>query len=120
MANKNTLKSYPIIVAGSAAGNLISAITSIQYLDNVGVQINLTSAGSMTGVFSVQVSADYNTPPNNPGNWITLTTAAVTSGSPALIYFDLNQLSSPYVQLIYTAGSGSGTVNAFITAKAVG
>lgn len=90
-------------------------------MDNIGIQANLTGGGSMSGTFSVQVSADHaqDTEGNETvaGNWITVVTASVTSGAPLLTYFDLNQLSAPWVRLIYTHSSGAGTVNAFITGK---
>ncbi len=114
------------------SGNLISTITNIQHLDNVGLQLNFT--GSPLGSFQVQVSADYaqdfNGAISNPGNWTPLTlsyfngTAFTSSqsiptsvGSP--IYLDLNQLSAPWIRLAYIYGSGSGTLNSFITAKMV-
>lgn len=133
MPRKNTLKSYPIINAGNMTGDLTSSVTSIQFLDNIGLQISWTS--SPVGTFSAQVSADYspggaNNTTANSGHWTTLTltywdgAAQVTSttiptsvGSP--IYLDLSLLSAPYIRLIYTAGSSSGTCTALITAKEV-
>lgn len=135
MANgrKNILPSFNSIVNASMASNITSPVTEIRYLDDIGVQFNFS--GAPVGTFSVQVSADYAVDPFghtvlNPGNWISITltywngtafvsgTSIPTSvGSP--IYIDLQQLSAPYIRLIYTAASGSGTLNAYITAKEV-
>jgi flagellar basal body P-ring protein FlgI len=108
---KNSLVQYQVIKGGDGSGDLTGPSTNIQNLDNIGYQINMT--GTMTGVFSVQVSAD-NT------NWVSLTLnppLSVASGSPTNIYADINQISAPWIRLIYTHTSGSGTVNAFITGK---
>ncbi len=114
------------------ATTITSPVTCIQWLDNIGVQFIFS--GSPIGSFSVQVSASYSQDlegnVTNVGTWspVLLTywngSAAVqglsipsTVGSP--IYVDLNQLSSPWIQVVYTASSGSGTLNSFITAKEV-
>ncbi len=131
---KNTLRLYPIITAGSMTGtaSITSAVTCIQWLDNVGMQFNWTS--SPVGTFQVQVSADYAQDElgnvTNPGNWAAVplsyllagsmtqsATIPTSVGSP--VYLDLNQLSAPWVRAVYTNASSTGTLNAFITAKAL-
>lgn len=103
------------------SGNITSGVTSIQFLDNIGVQFNFT--GTPTGTFQVQVSADYAQDElgnvQNPGNWvpITLTPAPVAAGSSGSVYIDLNELSAPWMRLAYVFTSGTGSLNAFITAK---
>lgn len=109
---------------------ITSAVTCVQWLDNVGMQFNWTS--SPTGTFQVQVSADYAQDETgnvtNAGNWTavplnyllsgTMTTAITVPtsvGSP--VYLDLNQLSAPWVRAVYTNASSTGTLNALITGK---
>jgi hypothetical protein len=104
------------------AGNLTSAVTNIEFLDNIGVQFNFT--GTPTGTFQVQVSADYSQDQQgnvlNAGNWIGLLSVLPTaSGSADSAYVDLNQLSAPWIRAIYTRTSGTGTLNAYIVAKQV-
>jgi len=107
---------------------LTSAVTAIEFLDNIGYQINFT--GSPVGTFSVQISADYDQDQNgnviNAGQWITVpvqqngtsyTLIPTSLGSP--MFLDLNQLSAPFIRLIYTKTSGTGTVNAFVCGKMV-
>jgi hypothetical protein len=127
---KNTLLKYQSVTNGNMATNIISAVTSLQYLDNSGIQFNFS--GSPVGTFQVQVSADYAQDSygnvTNPGNWapiiltyllsgvVTQSTSIPTSvGSP--VYVDVNQTSSPYIRAVYNAVSGSGTLNVFLTAK---
>jgi hypothetical protein len=119
---KTSITRFQVISNGSAAGNLTSAITNIETLDNIGYQINIT--GSPSGTFYPQVSADYAQDNNgnvlNAGNWVSLTLSpslTVASGSPNVLYADLNQLSAPWLRLVFVQTGGTGTVNAFITAK---
>lgn len=118
MSRKNNLLKFQNITNGDMSqATLTSAVTEIQFLDNIGIQANFT--GSPVGVFAVQVSADYardlSGVVQNPGNWITISSGTAVDGSP--IYFDINQTSAPYIRLLYTRTSGSGTLNSFITAK---
>lgn len=124
MARKNNLLKFQTITAGNmASATLTSAVTNIQWLDNIGYQFNFS--GSPVGTFAIQVSADYAQDDSgnvtNAGNWIavSLPTPAVASGSAGSLYIDLNQLSAPWIRAVYTKTSGTGTLNAFITAKQI-
>lgn len=104
-----------------SAASVTSAVTNIQFLDNIGYQFNFT--GTPTGTFVIQVSADYAQDNQgnvtNVGNWIPIsfTSPPVASGSPGTIYIDLNELSAPWIQAVYTKTSGTGTLNAYVTGK---
>lgn len=115
-----------------ALASITSAPTNIQMLDDVGIQFNWS--GSPVGTLAVQVSADYaqDTQGNvtNSGNWVNLVftywngTMFVTStsiptsvGSP--VYLDMALLSAPWIRVVYTKISGTGTLNSFITAKEI-
>jgi hypothetical protein len=129
---KNTLRQFQNITNANMSGTITSPVTSIQWLDNIGIQ--LIFSGSPVGSFSVQVSASYSQDlegnVTNTGTWspVLLTywngstavqglSIPTSVGSP--IYVDLNQLSSPWIQVVYTPVSGTGTLNAFITAKEI-
>lgn len=134
---KNNLLKYQSITNGDMSqASITSAVTNISFLDDVGVQFNWS--GAPVGTFQIQISADhaqdYSSPPNVtvPGNWVPLTftywdagtstfitgtTIPTSVGSP--IYLDLALLSSPWIRAVYTKVSGTGTLQAFITAKAV-
>lgn len=130
MSAKKILAPYQVITNGNMTGNLTGKVTNINNLDNVGVQLNWT--GSPVGTFSVQVSADYaqDTQGNvtNAGNWISInitywngstftTTSTIPTSVGSPIYLDLDLLSAPWIRVIYTAGSSTGTLNAYVTAK---
>lgn len=119
---KNALIKFQTITAGDMSGNLTSAVTNIEFLDNIGFQFNFT--GSPTGTVNAQVSADYAQDQFgnvlNAGNWVSLLTSPPsTGGTSGSIYLDLNQLSAPWIRGIYMFASGTGTLTAFITAKMI-
>lgn len=134
MSKKSNLLSYRTITDGDmSAVSVTSSVTNIQFLDDIGLQLNWT--GSPVGTFAIQVSADhaqdYNGNVTVAGNWVPLLlsywsgSAMVTGytiptslGSP--IYLDLALLSAPWIRIVYTKGSSTGTLNAFITAKVLG
>lgn len=128
---KNNILKFPIINAGNmASASLTSSVTSIQYLDDIGLQFTWTA--SPVGTFAIQVSADYSQDTNGnvtaAGNWtpltlsywngttlVTGTTLPTSVGSP--IYVDLTLLSAPWIRVVYTKTSGTGSLTALITAK---
>lgn len=124
MPQKNVLKPYHAIVAGNMSGNITSPVTCIQYLDNCLIQLNFT--GTPTGTFSVQVSADYARDDQgnvtNAGNWVPLTLSPSPSAAGAAnqIIIDMNEMPAPYLRVVYTFTSGTGTLDMYITAKSVG
>lgn len=101
------------------AGSITGSVVGIQYLDNVAIQMEFT--GSPVGTLAVQGSVNYaqnaQGTVTNTGNWITFTTSAVAAAGDVL--FDLNQLSFPWIRVIYTRSSGTGTLDGYISAKAV-
>lgn len=106
---KNFLAPYLAITAGDMSlTSLTSSIIDASYLDNICLQMAWT--GSPIGTFSVQGSLDKT-------NWTQFATGDCTAGSPSL--FDLNQLSFPYVRVVYTKGSGTGTLNVLAGGKMV-
>ena len=120
---KSNLQIFQTITNGSMAGNLTSAVTNTLLLDNIGYQVDIS--GTATGTITIQVSIDYDQDNQgnvlNAGHWINLTSAsqAITSGSPTDTYFDILPTSAPWIRLVYTSTSGTGTMNAFITGKSV-
>lgn len=112
----------PIWLVGSdAAGvsmatDITSASIQTQWKDNVGIHVTWT--GTPTGTIAIQVSND----PDRLG-WQTITFTNPTpdqpAGSSGNDFFEVNQTAAGYIRLIYTAGSGTGTMLAKISAKSV-
>lgn len=106
------------------ASTVTSPATNLKNLDDCAYQVNFT--GTPTGAFTVEVSLDYAQDfmgnITNAGTWNTLpiTGTFAPSGSGGSYYIPLNTLTAaPYVRLVYTASSGTGTLNAFFTGKMV-
>jgi hypothetical protein len=118
MAGKDKLPVYQTIAAGDMSGSLTSKVSDISGFDNVAVQLVWT--GTPTGTFAVQGSLDYN-PQLATGTWtaLTLSSSPAAAGSASNVLLDLNQLSFPWIRVVYTAVSGSGTLNAYIAGKMV-
>lgn len=122
MSRKNNLRVYQNITAGDmSTASITSSVTNIQFLDNIGIQLDFT--GTPTGTFQVQVSANHAQDEFGnvtvPGSWIpiTLSPSPAASGSADSIYIDINQTSAPWIRVVYTRGSGTGVLNGYITGK---
>ncbi len=106
MSRKDNLLKFPIFTTQDLDVDSQSIISNIQWLDNIGIQVNIT--GTPEGSFVPQISIDYardlNGNVTDPGNWVDLAGAAisVSAGSPDTLYFDLNQLSASWIRLAYT------------------
>ena len=124
MTRKNNLRQFKILSAGDMSqATLTSAITNIQHLDDIAVQFNFS--GAPTGTFSVEVSVDYAQDEEgnvqNAGNWIpmTLTPTPIASGAAGSVFIDIQLTSAPWIRAKYTKSSGTGSVDMWISAKAV-
>lgn len=136
MSTRTTLRPQQVIPSpqGSPANsgdmtmNLTSAPTILQSLSKVGYSLSW-SGSSPVGTVSVQCSNDYTLDPNgqvgNAGTWNTMTlsyngssvTTIPVSGNTGNGFIDIEATAAYAVRLIYTPGSGSGTLTAIINAK---
>jgi len=115
----------PLISAGDMSGNITGPATVIQRLPGISYDIKWT--GNPTGTFAVQVSNTYAINPDgsvaNAGNWTSLPTASFTgtypapAGSGGTGFLDVVGTEAYAVRLIYTAGSGSGSLTVVAAAK---
>lgn len=132
MRGKSSLVKFHNINAQSMTGTSVitSAVTSIKDLDDVGIQLNWTS--SPVGNFRVQVSIDHVEDDlrnvSVAGNWVPLlfsywngsafvTSYDIPTSLGSSIFIDMALLSAPWMRVIYTNASSSGTLDGFITAK---
>lgn len=93
--------------------SLTSPVVSLLTTDDVGLQLIWT--GTPTGTFDVQVSCDN-------ANWtsVTLSPAPAAAGSASNAYVDLSLLSAPYMRVVYTKTSGTGSLTIYLAAKELG
>lgn len=124
-SSKGVLLPFAVISGGNMAGNITSAPTNTQYLDNVVYVLSWPATGSPNGTFAVQVSEDYTVSSTgtvtNSGTWVPITlSATITAASVAdNALIDLNQLPSSWVRIVYTRSSGTGTLTGYVSGKAV-
>ncbi len=124
MSRLNVLPSYQIVTAGDMSEDIESAVTNIQRLTNIGIQLNFTGA-SPTGTFSVEVSLDYEQDYLGnvivEGNWVplTLTPELEATGSAGVLYVNLPALAAPWIKTTFAPDEGGsvGELNAFICGK---
>lgn len=126
MSAKRQLSPHPLIAAQSLAASFNSPAQQIEYTDNIGIEVDVTGASGLSGTFTIQVSASYSQDAFgnvlNAGTWIALmnpsgTPVQATVVGNGSVYFDLNQLSAPWVRVAYTASAGTGTATILTTAK---
>lgn len=121
MSRKNVLHTFQTITNTAMSADITSAVSDIQYLDNVALQLDWT--GSPLGSISIQGSVDYEQDTNgnvtNPGHWVDLgIPVTLSAGSPALV--NCNQLAFPYIRVVYTNGGATASIlNAYIFAKMI-
>ena len=122
MATRPQFTPYPVIVNGSMAGNITSAVTIVQKLSMISYDVSWSGTAPV-GTLSVQVSNTYSLNPdgsvNNTGNWTTLTLSATAnvSGATGNGFLDVDATGAYAMRLVYTRTSGTGTMNATISAK---
>lgn len=116
----------PLINAHSMASSFNGTPWNIQPFDNVGIQLKWTGA-SPDGTINVQVSLDFDPRFPSQGTWTLLEDASsnpiviTPGGTPGNGYFDLNQLSAFWVQVVYTTSGGSvGNLTAKYSSKSEG
>lgn len=122
MALKPVLDPIKIINGLSMGASITSAAVEIKYFDDIGVQLVWT--GSPVGTFQVQASADHRQDAEGnittPGSWTNIAlnpSPDTTGGSP--IYIDMATLSAPYIRVVYTRTSGTGTLTAHVVGKLI-
>lgn len=120
MGRKNVIVPYKIIDDGSMAGDITSAVTDVQYQDNVGIIVAWTGTAPL-GELQVEVANDvYNDP--DAIVWDALDFGSTISVAGNTGQHSLNIQSLPYtkIRLKYVRTSGTGTINAILTSKVVG
>lgn len=122
MSRKNNLLKYKLISEGDMSGDIVSPVTNVQFLDNIAIQA-VWSGTSPVGTISVEVSIDYAEDNQgnviNAGNWVAIDLDPVpaVSGNTGSDFIDINQLSAPWIRVKYTAGSGVGDLDVYVSAK---
>lgn len=118
MSRKTVLDPYKLADAQSLGASIDAPWTDAHGIDNVAYAFDFT--GSPVGTFSFEASPDKVTliplPLSSLSGGLSAPAAA---GSADQIGVDLHQLPARYVRFRYTRTSGTGSLTAWITGKAV-
>lgn len=119
--SKNVLLPYHFIVNRNLVSDVDTTPINIQYLDNVSVQLIFT--GSPVGTFKIYGSLTYSTNPltgvqSNAGTFTDTGIQAAVSAA-GTVLFNLAGLAYPWIKVYYSSTSGTGSVDGYISAKAV-
>ncbi len=128
MSTRTNLRPTVVINAGDMSDDLISLPTILQSITGVSYSLDWNGT-SPIGTVSVQVSNNYSLNSDgtvaNPGLWITielnvngtLATNIAISGNTGSGFIDVEKTMAYAIRLIYTAGSGTGSLTAVINGK---
>lgn len=110
---RKNISVFHAIEDGDMSNDITSQLTNIQYLDNVGIQ--LVYDGNPVGTFTIEGSV------GESNTFTTLTNLATisASGTGDSILLNLQQVPYTALRIVYTAGSGAGTLNAHLTSKMI-
>lgn len=116
---KNFVNNAPLIPTTSGASTVTSNAMDISTFDDIGIQADTT--GTLTGVVAVQVSnnhvQDFMQNVTTPGTWATVTTQAITAGSPSPAFLNVQSQGASYLRVVYTASSGTGNITVMVSGK---
>lgn len=101
----------PIITAGSMATSLTSTSTEIKEYKGYAIQAVWSAGSTPVGSTKLQVSLDNTTFTDVTGSDLAV------SGNSGSNFYNVELANYPYVRLVYTRTSGSGTLNVSISAK---
>ncbi len=129
MSTRTNLRPQAVITAGDmSATTITSAVTILQSLSRIAYEASW-SGSTPVGTLSVQVSNDYSLYPdgtvNNAGHWVALvlnvsgtpSTTVSVSGNTGTAFIDVDGTAAYASRLLYTKGSGTGTMNATVNGK---
>lgn len=110
-----------MIAAGDMSGDITSAATQVEWLDNLGIQAHW-SGTSPAGEIIIEGTNDQVLDPQHPlasPNWVALDfgqTISIT-GNTGDDFYNINQFPFTAVRVRYVRTSGTGTLVVKISAK---
>lgn len=122
MSSRPLAKPTSVITNGNMASNITSEVTITQMLSMISYDISWAGTapvGEMSVQFSNSYSKNADGTVRNAGNWTTvpLSTPATVTGATGNGFIDIDVTGAYAVRLVYTATSGTGTMQAIVNAK---
>ncbi len=128
MSTRTNLRPQQVISAGDMSDDIVSDPTILQSLSKLSYAMSWTGT-SPVGTVSVEGSNDYSLDCNgnvlNAGTWSVLTlqvnglptTTVTITGNTGSGIIDITDTAIYALRLIYTAGSGVGSLTTYVTGK---
>lgn len=115
---KLTLGPKQIFTAQSLSATFTSGVMDIRYVDNIAIHLVIPSTGTPIGTFKVMAAVEPDAP---TADYVDLGVSPVpaATGAGDQILINLNQVAAPYIILVYTRTSGTGTMNGWLSGKAI-
>lgn len=113
--SKNQIKNFNLINGVSTAATITSDAVDIEFLDNVGLNIDWT--GTTNGTITVECSNL-----STPSSFKALTfdpVLAQPAGVAGGYLVDINNASWSFIRVVFTRTSGTGTLTVSLAAKGV-
>lgn len=102
-----------LVLAGTLSVSGTTSTIAIPYLDNIGIQINVTAPALTSGTFAVNVS-------NDNANFVALSLSGspIVAGANDTINISLNQVPYRFMNITYASGTaGTGSYVCYLMAK---
>jgi hypothetical protein len=110
--------------ANNMTGTAVVTSSVVRLKDINQGSIQAIWTGTPVGVFDVQASLDYSLNPDgsvrNAGHWASLgASLSAPAGSASNALVDLALTGVPWIRLVYTNASGTGTLSALLYGKGI-
>ena len=122
MSSRPLIKPFPVVTNGDMSSNITSKVTVIDNISIVSYDVSWTGTNP-SGTISVQVSNTYKANAQGTvivaGDWtsLPLSSTPTISQSTGNGCIDIDVTGFNAIRLVYTANSGSGTMQVTMAAK---
>ena len=122
MGRKNVVSAFQMITSGDMSADITSEETSVKNLDKASIRVTWDIGGTPVGTLVVQALQEKENIPVVDADWFDLDLGSTvtidnTQTDHQIIF---NELPFDKIRLKYNQTSGTGTMNAKISAKQVG
>lgn len=111
-----------IISAGAMAGNITSSIIDLRNAIDLSLQFIVSGASSPTGTAAIQFANDCSVDPSGVISGGNFGADAGAAAAPAITangakMWNMAEMGHLFCRVVYTAGTGSGTLNVIAATK---
>lgn len=123
MSRKNVVDAFDMIVDGDMSANITqSTFTDVRFLDNANIRVTWDAGGTPVGTLVIQAKQVKQGRPEEAADWfdVDFNTTIVIDNTATEHQIHLTQLPFTHIRVKYIRTSGTGTLNARLTARQIG